>query len=283
MRKLILGTDCCDDCDDVVALRLLCRKAIAGEIELYGVVINTCMEYSASSVDGFLAQHNLYDIPIGIDLDAPAKLVGGGSAKYQKRMSNFAKRHKCNSDAEDAVRLYRRLLAEADETVDIVEVGFLQAVAKLLESKPDDISPLSGIELVKQKVKKFWVMAGKWDTPIGKEYNFCQTPFSRWGGNLFCEKCPVPVTFLGFEIGYPDIITGDTLKKDDPLYLALLDWGSPEGRYSWDPLTALLAVIGDEEKAGYHTITGTASVNPEDGTNRFSPTDNGLHKYVIRK
>lgn len=283
MRKFILGTDWCNDCDDAVALRLLCRKVISKEIELCGVIINACMEYSVASVDGFLAQHEIYNVPVGIDLEVTTDIVGGGSAKYQKRMSAFAKKYKCNEDGEDAVRLYRKILAESTEPVEIIEIGFLQAVAKLLESEPDDVSPLSGMELVKQKVKKFWVMAGKWDIPVGKEYNFSAAPFSRWGAHIFCKKCPVPVTFLGFEIGYPDVITGDTLKKDDPLHLALSDWGCPEGRYSWDPLTALLAVIGDEEKAGYDTVTGTASVDPEDGTNRFSVSADGLHKYVIRK
>ena len=283
MRKFILGTDWCDDCDDVVALRVLCRKVLANEIELCGVVINACMEYSAASVDGFLAQNEIFDIPVGIDLEATTDIVGGRSAKYQKRMASFATRYKCNTDAEDAVRLYRRLLAESTEPIEIIEIGFLQAVAKLLESEADDISPLSGIELVKSKVRKFWVMAGRWDMPVGSENNFRHNHLSRRGGHIFCEKCPVPVTFLGFEIGYPDVITGDTLEKDDPLYYALLDWGCPEGRYSWDPMTALLAVIGDEAAAGYDAVTGTAEVDPKDGSNRFTVHSDGPHKYVIKK
>lgn len=282
MRKFILGTDWCEDCDDVVALRILCKKVLSHEIELSGIVINACMEYSAASVDGFLAQHHIYNIPIGIDREAAADIVGENNAKYQKRMAAFAKKIKNNDEAEDAVRLYRRLLANSDEPIEIIEIGFLQAVAKLLESGADDISPLSGIDLVKSKVRKFWVMAGKWDEAVGHEYNFNHTPLSRQGGFVFCKKCPVPVTFLGFEISYPDVITGDTLAKDDPLYLALSDWGCPEGRYSWDPMTVLLAVTGDEKTAGYDTVSGTASVDPTDGSNRFNPNNNGLHKYVIR-
>lgn len=54
MRNFILGTDWWSDCDDAVALRLLCRKAKEGEIGLLGVVINGCMEYSVASMDGML-------------------------------------------------------------------------------------------------------------------------------------------------------------------------------------------------------------------------------------
>lgn len=58
---------------------------------------------------------------------------------------------------EDATHLYRRILAsQADGSVTMVSVGHLTDVAKLLESKPDEVSPLSGKELVSKKVK-FWV------------------------------------------------------------------------------------------------------------------------------
>ena len=59
--------------------------------------------------------------------------------------------------------------------------------------------------------------------------------------------------------------------------------GSLNGRFSWDPLTAMLAIIGDEEKAGYDVVCGTASVNPKNGANSFKVSENGLHKYLVRK
>ena len=186
------------------------------------------------------------------------------------------------TDAEDAVSLYRRLLATANSPVEIIEIGFLQAFAKLLESNADEISPLNGIELVKEKVKKVWVMAGKWDENNGIEHNFANNERSRHGGAVFCQKCPVPITFLGFEIGC-DVITGDNLDENDHLYKTMCKQGSSHGRFSWDPMTALLAVIGDEEKAGYDTVCGKAFVDELTGANSFTVCAEGKHKYVIKK
>jgi hypothetical protein len=48
-------------------------------------------------------------------------------------------------------------------------------------------------------------------------------------------------------------------------------------------MLVLMALIGDEERAGYRTVSGTASVNEQTGANYFKPNPNGIHKYVIKK
>lgn len=280
MREFIFGTDWWTDCDDLAAMRILLRAHKKGDIRLLGVGINACMEYSAASVDGFINLEGVKDIPIGIDLKATD--FEGSHLKYQRTLSRYCNRYKSNEDAEDAVRLYRRILSESNGDVEIIEVGFLQVFAELLLSENDDISPKNGLELVKEKVKKVWVMAGKWDEEGGKEHNFCNNRRSREGGKIFCELCPVPVTFLGFEIGI-NVISGNELSKDDFLYTAFSEHGSSEGRYSWDPLTALMAVTGDEETAGYAVVRGTARVDAESGKNYFTEDEKGLQMYVKPK
>ena len=84
MRKFILGTDWWDDCDDVMAVRLLTRAIRNGEAQLLGVGINACMEYSVASLKGFLNADKVFDIPIGIDLEADDF---GGQPSYQKRLA----------------------------------------------------------------------------------------------------------------------------------------------------------------------------------------------------
>lgn len=279
MRNFILGTDWWTDCDDAVAIRLLARAHQAGEICLKGVGINACMEYSVCSLDGFLRAEGAEDIPIGIDLAATDYM---GNPPYQKRLSALPSRYSKNEDAENAVRLYRRILAKSEEPVEIIEIGFLQVIADVLKSGADDISPKSGLELVREKVPKIWVMAGKWDEPLGKENNFARNARSCKAGHIFCDICPVPVTFLGWEVGNT-VITGGKLPKEDRLYQVLCDHGSFDGRSSWDPMLVLLALIGDEEKAGYDTVCGKASVNPENGENMFAEDENGNHLYVVKK
>lgn len=280
MREFIFGTDWWTDCDDLAAMRVLLRAHKKGDIRLLGVGINACMEHSVASVDGFINLEGVDRIPLGIDLKATD--FDGTHLKYQKTLSQFCNHYQKNEDAEDAVKLYRRLLSESEGEVEIVEVGFLQVFAELLLSEKDEISPKSGFELVKEKVKKVWVMAGKWDEQGGKEHNFCNNRRSREGGKIFCELCPVPVTFLGFEIGV-NIISGNELSHDDFLHISFREHGSAGGRCSWDPLTALMAVVGDEEKAGYITVRGTAGVDAESGKNYFTEDEKGLHAYVKTK
>ncbi len=277
MKNIIFGTDWWTDCDDLAALRLLLNAHKRGEINLLGVGINACMEYSVASVDGFINLDGINSIPLGIDLNGID--FSGTHVKYQKNLAPFAVNYKKNEDAEDAVKLYRRLLSSSEEKAEIIEVGFLQVFADLLESQPDEFSPLTGIELVREKVKKVWVMAGKWDEEGQKEHNFCNNSRSIRGGQSFLEHCPVSVTFLGFEVGV-NIISGSKLESDDHLYKGFCDHGSAKGRCSWDPLTAYLAVIGDEEKAGFSVVTGKASLDGE-GRNYFTRDENGLHKYVV--
>ena len=279
MRQFILGTDWWTDCDDAVAMRVLARFVKEEKAKVLGICINACMPYSVASLKGFLRLEGMDSVPVGIDPDATDF---GGNPPYQKRLAENWAPEITNTDGENGVRLYRKILAEAEEKVELIEIGYLQALAAVLDSQADDISCKSGLELVREKVSKVWVMAGKWDRNGEKENNFCRNTRSRIAGERVCRLCPVPITFLGWEAGC-DVITGDHLDAEDPLYLALKDHGSPRGRASWDPMLVLLALVGDEAQAGYDTVTGTASVDVDSGANYFRETTRGLHKYVVKQ
>ncbi len=272
-RKIILGTDWWTDCDDCVALRLLCNAHKKGEIQLVGVGINGCMEFSAPSLNAFLTSEGMGDIPIGIDLDGTD--YAGDYHAYQKALCEYPHSVLRNEDCPDAVELYKRLLNESEEKVDIVEIGFMTILAGVLESD-------GGIELFKKKVNKLYIMGGKWDTENGGEHNFNNNHRSRKAAHILCEKCPVPIVFLGFEAGL-DILSGDGLPDGDLLNLCMKLYGCNEdGRHSWDPLTALWAVIGDAEKAGYSEVKGTATVDENTGENNFKVGE-GLHSFVVKE
>lgn len=279
MRQFIVGTDWWTDCDDAVAMRILARAHLKGEIRILGVGINACMEHSVSSLDAFLRQEGLCDLPMGIDL---AATDFGRNPPYQKRLAENSIGCRKNEEVEDAVKLYRRLLAQAEGPVEIIEIGYTQVLSGLLESHGDEISSRTGLELVKEKVPKLWMMAGRWSEEDGWENNFARNERARIAGEIVCRLCPVPITFLGWEVGC-DVITGSRLPEDDVLHQVLCDHGSPNGRMSWDPMLVVLALAGDEEAAGYDLVRGTACVNPETGTNRFVPSADGLHGYVVRK
>lgn len=281
MRNLILGTDWCSDCDDVVAVRILSRFAKENKINLLGIGINEVVNDSVASLKGFLSAEGMHDIPVGIDHSA-VNFEDIKFATYQERLAKNYCPNVTNQDAPDAVRLYRQLMANADGKVEIMEIGFLQVLANVLMSGPDDISDKTGLELVKEKVSKIWIMAGNWSKDGGMEHNFCLNSCTRRGGRIVCEICPVPITFLGFEVGV-DVITGNKLEQGDHLHQVFVDFGCKNGRDSWDPMLVLMALTGDEEKAGYTTVQGTASLDEETGKNYFKRDPNGLHKYVVKK
>ena len=274
MRTFILGTDWGEDSDDCVAVRVLARAHKKGEVKMAGIGINTLTEFSAPSLYSFLEKEGV-SIPVGVDKSCPHRIK---YVTYQKRLA--AETDKTNDDFEDAVRLYRRAIAESEGQVEILEIGFLQVIAGALMSQPDDISEKSGIELFREKVKKIWIMGGKWHMKDGDEYNLCKYPFAQAASHSFVTNCPVPITFLGWEIG-AGVITGSKLDKDDFLHVALADHGSGGGRESWDPMLAVLALTNDNEKAGYKTVKGTATVNNH-GLNNFEENENGPHEYVIK-
>lgn len=283
-RTFLLGTDWWTDCDDAVAIRILARAARAGEIVLAGVGISACMEHSVASLDGFLLTEGLRGVRLGLDREATDF---GGNPPYQKRLAAYAVDRKSNNDAEDGVRMYRAVLAATEQPIEIIEIGYPQLLTNALMSLGDDISPLTGMELFRQKVKKIWMMAGKWDENPGRENNFARAPRSRVAAHVLCLQCPVPITFLGWEVGH-DVISGSKLTSG-VLYDALYDhgcgrWHTPGGgRSSWDPMLVELALIGDEDAAGYDTVRGQAAVDAETGENRFIPDESGLHRYVVRR
>ncbi len=274
MRNFILGTDWGEDVDDCLATRILLRAHKRGEINLLGIGINTRVEESCPSLYAFMENEGVI-VPIGVDKDLTHVIE---SVTYQKILAPMAP-SLTNDNFEDAVRLYRRLIANAEGKVEILEVGFMQVINGALMSEPDDISEKSGMELFSEKVERVWTMGGKWNEQGGLEYNYSKYQFTREATHNFVDKCPCPITFLGWEVG-SGLITGDTVEDEDLLAKLLIAWGGEKGRESWDPMLVTLALAGSPEKAGYCAVCGTATVD-EQGRNYFKEGE-GMHQYVIK-
>lgn len=270
MRHFLVGTDWWTDCDDAVALRVMARAIHKGEIAVQGIGINACMEQSVSSLTAFLRSEGLLDIPLGLDREA---VDFGGSPPCQARLAALGGAGISNDDAEDAAALYLRLLRETTVPLEIVEIGYPQVLAAVLREEP---------RLFAERVSRVWMMAGKWDEDPGRENNFARNARSRTAAHYFCANCPVPVTFLGWEVSY-DILIGGHLKEGDILHQVLADHHSENGRSGWDPMLMELAVVGDAEKAGYRSVKGKASVDPVTGENTFVQSPDGLQEYVEKE
>lgn len=276
MTNILHGTDWWTDCDDIAALRILCRAHKAGEINLLGVGIDSVMEYSAPSVSAFMENEGV-NVPIGVDKRAVRE---GKNCRYQQLLAGFPHSVKTNDECEDAWRLYRKTLAALPGKAQITEVGFPQIIMQLMQSEPDEFSPLTGLELVKEKVERIWLMAGRFDRSPGREYNLAEYPECREAGHYICENSPVPLIFLGFEVGM-DVITGGPLPEDDLLKRAFIAHGSGKGRASWDPMLVEAAVMQDFAAAGYTAVYGKVRVDEATGENTFTEGE-GNHCYLVK-
>lgn len=203
-------------------------------------------------------------------------------SKYTRALAKaFTHRLQNYQEAEDATLLYRKLLtAVPDSSVTIVTIGHLTNLRHLIESAPDSISDLSGIELIEKKVKLWACMGGQF--PEGKEANFYRPdPEST---RIVANRWPGRVVYSGWEIGN-DIITGGTyLKKslspESPVYLAYELYNDFSGRQSWDQSILLYLISPDS----YWKLSpkGKALVH-QDGSNTWKMDPQAAQQYLIEK
>ena len=102
-------------------------------------------------------------IPIGM----PKSGITPDDGNYTRKVSMMDYPHDVTADQRHyrAVTLLRKTLAaEPDGSVVIVQVGFSTNLARLLDSRPDDSSALSGRELAARKVRLVSMMAGEFRT-----------------------------------------------------------------------------------------------------------------------
>jgi len=286
--KIIFDTDIGCDCDDVIALCLLCAAHNRGECELAAVTCSLPYESAARCSAAILAEYGLESVPVyGMKGDAGSYYREGSdvyAAKVAERFAELADRG--NYIDEDPVKGLRKLLASGDRFV-IAATGPVYNIGRLLESKPDDVSPLDGVSLVAEKVELLALMYGNFshlgtaDAPIPEWNVKLDIPASK----ATAELSPVKTVILPFEAGL-DMITGaeNTAKYGDtrPSSYAFLCHGSANGRHSWDPATVLYAVYGasewfDDGKGG------KVSVNNEGGTDFVEDSDGNCYVLTLKQ
>ena len=292
------------------------------QVELLAVLQDTLPPPCAGAISVINHWYGRDDIPIGAYKGSGLSLVG--DARTHMRMarppafpfvrpafahqagnppltyveslvSNFPSPIRDSSQVPDAVDVYRRVLAASPaRSVTIASVGLLTNLELLLRSAPDAHSPLTGRELVAEKVTLLAVMAG--DYPWGgMECNACgcyngadamSKATAAAASSYVAANTPssVRVIYLGFRDG-DQVRTGAVMatcaSAANPCRHALEDfhhrahWGwGPGGRSSYDPLTTLFAVRGlSVEGMGFSDCDGC------DGFNSIDPT-NGRNQWV---
>jgi inosine-uridine nucleoside N-ribohydrolase len=291
---IIFDTDMDTDCDDAGALAVLHALASCKETDILAVVCNAPTPWGVPCIRAINSYYNRAQIPTAswtysdLETDPDFALYrqllhdqfADGERLYNK---HIAQTFPTNSmvEALDGVSLYRKVLSEQpDGSVVIAAVGFLNVLAELLKSGPDRYSELSGMELVRSKVKELVTMAGA-VFPEGKEgFNWkMHAPSAEY----VVREWPGPITVSSYGT---DVLTGQRLSYETPaanpvrkayeIYLQ----GEGKNRSSWDQLAVLYAVRG--ENGIFRKETGySLQFDAETYQCQWQPSANDNRAFIV--
>lgn len=285
---VILDTDIGSSTDDLFTMEMAYRYEDEGRCKLLGIVVDREGEDYAALADVMNTYFGHANVPIGLErngIKTPRVFIdyrnlyklttGKGEPMFKQTVSDY-------STLPDGWKLYRQLLAsQPDHSVSICSLGFVSCLTQLLASEPDDLSPLSGVELVRQKVKCLYLMAGVFTSSEEPEYNFLQAPefakkfFELWPRDVDAVFSPMEV---GNEIEYkPETVISDISRTDiHPIKQVYMNYNCDTGQKMWDPMTLIQAVEGDAMFS--LSERGIVSLTSKIGTS-FTPSATGNHRY----
>ncbi len=287
--KVIFETDIGNDVDDALALDMLYKYMDAGDIDLIGVMTNKESKYSAEFIDIMNTWYGYPSVPVGIahngaDCENDATNYAKCVCLMQKENGDpaFERSLKDYEQLREAHMLYRKILKQQpDSSVTIISVGFSTNLARLLDTPADNISPLTGKELVAKKVKLLCTMAGCFNDEKLFEYNIvkdipsAKKVFAEWPTRLVTSPFEV-----GIAINYP----GSSIENDfkwAPMHPVTEAYKSyqkmPYDRSTWDLTSVLYAVEGPS----YFKISPAGAISVTDkGATEFI-SDAGGNRYYL--
>lgn len=290
IKTLFIDTDIGGDCDDAGALALANIFRNNKAVDIAGMTFTTSAEYGAACIDAINTYYGNGDIEIGatrrknycdtnVNPFQEAVAKGFPNSVYDKRSGRLR-------PVPEATAFIRKTLSSLpDKSLTFVCIGQLNNVSDLLETAGDDFSPLSGVELVRAKIKEFVVMGGLFsDAPVIynkqpyiTEYNIACDVKSAVN---FVNKCPVKIVFSDFKVGY-SIKTGASLlalKKAHPVAEAYRIFQNAP-RESWDLLTVWYAAFGCD---GMFGISDEGDVKIEADGETFFDTQKKNNRYILK-
>lgn len=288
---IILDTDIGSSTDDLFTMMMLYHYQDQNRSRLLGVVVDREGENCAACADVMNTYYGYGNIPIGLIRDGiknpkvwidyralPTHTDSHGKLMFQRSVADY-------SSLPDGWQLYRQLLAaQPDHSVSILSIGFVTCLSQLLESDPDSYSPLSGVELVRRKVKCLYMMGGVFgDAKEPIEFNFAQgVDFAQAFFNLWPDDVDIIMSpgEAGDGIEYlPEQVIADINWTDiHPIKQVYMNYNCHTGQKMWDPLTVINAVEGNSlfslSERGLVTVSNK-------GETFFTPSPVGNIRYHL--
>jgi len=286
---VIFETDMGNDVDDALALDMLYKYSNMGMVHLLGIGTNKDSPYSIEFLDLMNTWYGYPYLPLGkitkgADCENDATNYATATCLYQENgKSPFKRTHKDYGKIPEAPLFYREILAkQSDNSVVIVSVGFSSNIARLLDTQPDQFSPLTGKELVAKKVKLLSMMAGNIVDSTMKEYNVVKDiPAVQ---KIFCEW-PSTVVISPFDVGIAILFPASVIENGlnyanpNPLKIAYESYlPMPYDRPTWDLTSVLYAVEGIKD---YFNISEWGRIEVDDEAHtRFFQDSKGKHAFL---
>lgn len=290
--NLIIDSDMAIDADDVGDHAMMWALADRGEVNVLAVICSSANDYSAPAMRAIATYYGHPNVPIGANKASTPNINNSATSAYTRQIVNqFGTPGDTRANYPDAVTVYRQALANApDGSVYIVANGYYEPLQGLLQSQPDSISPLTGVQLVAQKVRRLVSSAGWF--PSGGEGNFeadtdaATYVYANWPGEI---------VNIGADTAF-DVTTGPSPTSDptvDPVKDAYNLYASAQGLSSatttaWGQLALLYAVRGGVGTnftiGGYNGQTTIDDTNDQfRGQNFWSPSPQMGHSYLKKQ
>ena len=316
--NVIIDTDLGNCTDDLFALQAAFAYRAKGECNIFGVMQDCGEEKCHRLADALMHYYKADDIPLG--------LVRSGNQHPFECTPYYEIADLRNSDNTlifpptdiplsqrlSGVKLYRKLLSEAaDGSVNIVCLGMLTNLGQLMDSEADEYSSLSGMELIRRKVKAL-DMTGGCFSPVPLRYadadgktQFLDVEYNV-GGDIplakkVIEQWPTPLHLYPLEAGmsFPSvhdrILEQYAWQPESPIYQTYSrynEWAKGDvGQYLWDAVAMFHCILGEDcfsctgpcavrvDEEGHTTFVASDQADSTDRTDRHI-IGNGNSSYV---
>lgn len=283
---VVLDTDMGPDIDDALALAMLHTYQDREQAEIAAVTLSRNSSLGARFVDALNTWYGHPDIAVGIDRQASHTMV---EASSYVTLANRAPNDVADQPIPDGVTVLRQVLVRAvaeERDAVIVQVGFSGNVAALLDSRPDELSILSGTELVERSGATLSIMAGSFEDRV--EFNVANDVASArrviegWPNDLILSPFE-----LGYDLQYPYTAVRDRHAGGDLLRQAYeftdYSWHVDAAPFydmrTWD-LTSVME--GVDSEAGWFPRSGWGRVSMDAAGRTFFTEGSGRHRILVR-
>lgn len=275
---IILDTDIGSSTDDLVAMKMLYDYEAEGKAKILAMMVDRPGERFVEYIQKFNACYNRADIPIGVmsSFPGPEPHMFIPYAEKDVLPPSFeAIAATPESELPYAEELYREILSKAkDHSVDIISLGFLTNLGRLIDKYP---------ELVEKKVRNLYVMGCSSTDKLFHSYNiYVDTPAAQsvlrnWPGKIYVSPGEA-----GGMIDYPKEAVFEDYKEGGPLRWVYETVETDTGQRMWDCLSVIEAVEGSEH---FHYSNPGKYIIDDEGYTVFEedPKGNTVYHTITRE